>query len=157
MKPKPFASLNHFTTPLMRDMNLSSSRTGANCDPDLAATQCGWPPDQEPYIKINRCTSTGSAIGQEMCTSMVDELELNDLPVRALRGTSDVSGEPAAVAAAERYLRPWRWGRMSRIALNRARARRATEWPATTIARDQVERLGRVIRVRTRLSHAPSR
>ena len=45
---------------------------------------------------------------------------------------------------------------MGRVALDWARARWATERPTASIAGYQMERLSRVVRVRTRLSHAPS-
>jgi hypothetical protein len=38
MNPKPFASLNHFTVPLMRAMKPFLSPAGANCEPDPART-----------------------------------------------------------------------------------------------------------------------
>jgi hypothetical protein len=45
---------------------------------------------------------------------------------------------------------------MSRVTLNGSRAGRAAQRSATSITRNEMQSLGGVIRVRTRLSHAPS-
>src|SRR5688500_14666106 len=86
-----------------------------------------------------------------------DELERNGLPHSVLRGARNVPREPPAVAATERYLRARRWGAVRRIALDGAGTGRTAEWAPAAITGDQMKRLRRVVRVRTWLSHSPSR
>jgi hypothetical protein len=50
-------------------------------------------------------------------------------------------------------VRVGRWWDLARIALDRARARRAAEWGPSAVVADQKKGLGGVVRVRTRLAH----
>ena len=68
----------------------------------------------------------------------------------------DVAGNSAAFIATERNLGTGKRRDLLWTAFDRARARWTTQWRATTIARDQVESLRRIVRCRTWLSHRHS-
>src|SRR5581483_5095942 len=73
-----------------------------------------------------------------------------------LRGSRDMPCEATATGALEGDVRCGGRRRAHRISLDRAGARRTTQGRAAPVARNQVERLGRVICIRAGLTHPTS-
>lgn len=70
--------------------------------------------------------------------------------------TCDVPRNATTRRALECYVRSWRWRDMSRETLDISRTRRAAQRFPAAITRNKVERLSRIVRRRTGLSHATS-
>jgi hypothetical protein len=63
-----------------------------------------------------------------------------------------VGGSPAALTA-QGDVAVWRWRDLARVALDRARARRAAERRSVAVVADEEQGLSGVVRVRTWLAH----
>jgi hypothetical protein len=76
---------------------------------------------------------------------------------RVLRRSGDVARESTAAGATQRHVALRRWRHAIGITLDRTGARWATEWRARAVAGDEMQRLGRVICIRTWLAHVSSK
>ena len=77
-------------------------------------------------------------------------------PGRRLGCAGDITGEAPAVGALERDVASRRRRKLGRIALDISRTRGAAEWATVTVVGDEVQRLRRIERVRTGLTHYDS-
>lgn len=71
-----------------------------------------------------------------------------------LRCSGDVLRDPSAGGACQRDVRSRSGWKVSRVAFDAPRAGRAAKWGSGAVARNERERLGRVVRERTRLAHS---
>src|SRR5687767_4535178 len=77
--------------------------------------------------------------------------------VKTLRRSGDVARETPALGAAQRHVRTGRGRHVGRITLDGTRTRGATQGTTGPVGGNEMKRLRRVIRVRTWLSHDPSK
>jgi hypothetical protein len=129
MKPNPFASLNHFTVPVMRAMTV----------PLLQSTQ---------LRSLDRRLS-----GQNLCKCLRSAVREGS---GTLGSPCYVTGDAAAIPAAEGDVRHRRRRVLTGISLDGSGTGWTAQRCSGLVAADEVKDLRWVVRVWTRLTHRPS-
>jgi len=129
MNPNPFASLNHFTVPVMRAMTV-------------------------PLFQSTQLRSLDSESAGKICAS-VRSYPLRE-GSGALGSPRDIARSAPTISAAERHVRHRCRRMLAGIPLDRAGAGRTAQRVSGLVAMDEVKDLRGVVRVWTRLTHRPS-
>jgi len=159
MKPKPFASLNHFTVPVMRAMADPFSLTGELTVPALPAIhrKSGRYGVSDCLSPRRRGRPNAVSFNYLLAANSVQVLRASGLRSKQVLGSAcDVAGGPSAIATTEGDVGHRRRGMLAGVSLYGSGTRWTTEWRSRTVLADQVKDLSGIVRIWTRLTHRPS-